>query len=290
MKTKKYTNGGFKMKAIRIFLTVIFLLAFASMVLSQNDWTGETDSSGNFVSGSPAPTKSFSFSGSSQAWSWSTSGELLAYGYGSASVSIASQYGDNCFAQVQILLLKNGSILDSTNTVRVDNPDEYEIGDGASAYASDSHTFTADNYTGPVDQMAIKIRTYVWGCFVDCEPPGAGGCGISWYEERVYSYYKPAPLSPTNLTVTDSSGYAHLSWSGGAGAEKFVIEWDAGVYGWEQIAEINASSKSYTDYVVQTSPQTQLYKYRVKSVNWWNSNRQESGYSNTGQIWGSGPE
>ena len=102
-----------------------------------------------------------------------------------------------------------------------------------------------------------------------------GGCS-SYSIPDSGTTFPPALPAPQNLQATAvSTSQINLNWShSGSGVAQFRIEWRFGTWGWEQIATVPGSARSFSDTGL---PANTTNRYRVRACN---SSGDCSSYSN----------
>ncbi len=168
-------------------------------------------------------------------------------------------YQDNCFVEVQIQLLYDGQVVVNRPIVKVHG--DYQ------AYASDSATFSTAGYADPT-KLSIKVKTFVWGCFLNC-------IMISCREES-QSYYHEPPCIPSVPSVSytfsgSTTKYPRLTWSPVSTADRYEIyrqvKRDGIYYSWGIWGTVTGTSFTDTMTKVLTgTPADDAVFYKVRSV------------------------
>jgi len=215
-------------------------------------------------------------------WSYNTGSQIVATGKITARVEDKpGSKGHNCSVQAQLLLMRGNEILACYTAPEAEGV--------TGAYLSFEHTFIVGSNYGPLESLSIKSRAYAFACFSN---PVYGNSDISYIQENTCNYYTPTPVvvppsNPTNLTLTNSSYFVLLNWSGGEGANSFEVYRKTGYYGsWGKIG--TTTSKTFLDDWVsiesnQSLPGVDTFYYRVRA---YNSAGFSPGYSNIVSVVG----
>ncbi len=232
--------------------------------ISPNPGTGEY----------PAPSKGFNFTNTR--WYRNCEGKIIAYAYAQAFTSASDIFGDNCHAQVQVMLIKDNQVFNNYREEVI----EYGV---YNANATVTKTWIFEPSTN-LNGVSIVAEGWVWGCF---KPYPTTLYEISWSETHSVLLPSTIPtegsLTTPNIILSVQNCNPKINWQSIVNATQYEV-WrkiDNGSY--ELIATL--SSCNFIDNEVITKPIKQswfYYKVIAKNIC-------SSAYSNVVSIQGQMP-
>lgn len=184
---------------------------------------------------------------------------------------------DNCYAEVQIFLVKNDRIWNGYSLYkRIDS-----LCDARSSLLDPHWEFS---FSEDLEGVSIVAQGRVWGCFEYDSLNRQHKIYIAEDERSLFNLTPPPqspPLPPENLTVSDI-GSPLLSWETSTGADHYEI-WRLYNHNWSLLG--TASNTSYTDFSVMTRNPQYWFGYRVKAVNGSGSSNYSNDVYIQGETW-----
>lgn len=212
-------------------------------------------------------------------------GQLVLQAYGTIMAGVDDPGSThNCGAQAQLYLERNGVIIKCYTTEQVEGTETATI-------QVIDYEFPVTNADLPWENLVIKGRALVWGCF------DGSATRVYLVDEESEAYNNPSipsmpptyPPVPTNLAVVSSTGPVVLSWTGSQQAVYYVISRMAEDVGsWVVIG--NSTSTIFTDneiWMAAPAWANDKFYYKVKAVN---SSQLSSAYSSTVSAYGNYPD
>lgn len=223
----------------------------------------------------PQPGKKFEF-----ALTWSYENDQFVAKGAAYAKTWDYNCSDNCYAKVQILLIKDGVIYDRKATEIVTGWGDVTDPEDSSPYDAESRVSAEWSFPTTIDLSNVYIvgQGNVWGCFTSKGCSDNGLHEINWTEDKrqIFNATIPEqdpPSKPSNLQI--ASNEAYLTWNASERAEKYQVyrKMDYGSY---TLLAATAST-SYSDNTVSTTPQKNTFYYKVRAEN-------SSGYSSFSQV------